>query len=175
MWDIRASVLVDVNNVRLLNSMSLLYPILIFFVKLSLLLLYYRIFAVADKGLRIAIYAGIAFLAAFHISCLAIQIASVVQCVNLQSLVLYPVCQHVYDINVYQSALMLATDVFVLLLPIHRVVKLQVRRRKKIGLLLIFGAGVVSCLVSVARLVVFVVTFSTGDTFWTAGLCAMMT
>lgn len=81
MWDMRASELLDENHIRLLNSTALVYPIVIFLVKLSMVLMYLRIFSI-DIRVRTTIYVGIAVVAAVHATALGLQVGSEVLCVN---------------------------------------------------------------------------------------------
>jgi hypothetical protein len=85
------------------------------------------------------------------------------------------VCKNLYALTIFQSAFNVASDIFVFLIPIPRIAKLQVRVGQKIGLLVIFLAGFVACGVSVARLITTAITLNRADKFWYAALNGSLT
>lgn len=172
-WDIRASTLIEVSNVRLLSSTSLVYPVVIYFVKLSILLLYLRIFGV-NQFVRFSCYFCIAFFTLFYIAYVGVQAAFLKDCVN-QAALEKGVCSNLYALTIFQSAFNVASDIFVFLIPIPRIAKLQVRIGQKFGLLVIFLAGFVACGVSVARLITTAITLNRADKFWYASLNGSLT
>ena len=152
-WDIRASILANFDNVRMWNVPNLLYTLGMYSVKVSILLLLFRIFAVENK-LRIAITCGIAFISMAYSAILSTQIASLIQCIGGPMYETHhPVCVHAPAIQLVQSCLGVGTDIFILLLPVKSVLGLQLRTSKKIGVLMVFCTGSITCLVSIARLV----------------------
>jgi hypothetical protein len=172
-WDIRATILIQESNVRILSLTSLFYPFVIYFVKLSILLLYLRIFGVY-RFVRYSCYFSIAFFTLFYIAYLGVQAEILRVCVNEASLTI-GVCKNLYALTVFQAAFNVASDIFVFLLPIPRILKLQVRPGQKIGLLVIFLAGFVACGVSVARLVSTATTLNRADKFWYAAVNGSLT
>lgn len=173
LWDIRAVSLIDVSVTRRLSSTSIIYPFVIYFVKLSILLLYIRIFGVYEK-VRLACYFGIVFFTLFYIAYAGVQVAFLVECVSSASLQ-KELCKNVYNLTIFQSAFNVVSDFYVFIIPIPRIIDLQVNKRQKIGLLVIFLAGLVACLVSIARLAITAVTLNRPDKLWNASLSSELT
>lgn len=174
MWDIRALTLLDVANVRRLESTSIIYPIVIYFVKVSLLLLYLRIFGVF-RNVRLLVYGGIGFLTLFYISYLGVQIGFLMECVNLSSLQNNPLCENIYSLTIFQSVFNVCSDIYIFIIPILRITNLQVSKRQKLGVLCIFLAGLVACLVSIARLIFTASTLNRPDKYWYAAMTNELT
>ena len=168
LWDIRAITLIPEHNLRQLTSIALIYPFSMFFTKLSILFLYYRLFG-KNRNLRYALYIGFAFLTIFYAAYMAVQVVSTIRCAK-------PtggdsaVCGNEYTITVTQSVINICTDFYVLVLPVPCVLKLQITTRQKVGILAIFATGAVACFVSVARLIVIVKTLRSPDTLWYAAI-----
>lgn len=172
-WDIRASVLLDISNVRLLSATAFIYPFVIYFVKASILLLYLRIFGV-DTVVRFSCHFALVFFTLFYIAYVGVQGGFLAKCVSSTALE-DGLCKNLYALTVFQSAFNVASDVFVFALPIHRIMQLQVTKRQKLGLLAIFLAGLVACGVSIARLVITVATLNRADKFWYSAINATLT
>lgn len=173
LWDVRAITLLNhPSYIRRWNASSIVYPITIFTIKTSILLFYLRIFTV-HKGLRWTIFIGIGCLAVFYSWYLAMAAASVSLC-TLDTAALY-ICRHYYGITLAQGVINVITDFYILLLPIRRMLKLQIRNRKKLGLLAIFLSGLGTCLVSLARCILLGITLKGRDTSWTAALASDLT
>jgi len=83
---------------------------------------------------------------------LGVQAAFLVDCISHASLKI-GICRNLYSITIFQSAFNVASDIFVLTLPIPRILRLHIQKRQKMSLLVIFLAGLVACGVSIARLV----------------------
>ena len=96
-------------------------------VKLSLLLLYLRIFA-PDKVTRYLIYIGMGFCIVCYTALMFITIFSSV-------LVLI-------DANKTLGVVNLTSDIYILCVPVAAVSKLQLSMRKKIGVMLVFMTGI---------------------------------
>ncbi|KAH8654975.1 hypothetical protein BGZ60DRAFT_532605 [Tricladium varicosporioides] len=173
LWDVRATTLMNISNVRRLNSTSIIYPIVIFLVKISILLLYFRIFGV-NRKVRIAVYVGIVVLALFYLAYVGVQAAFMVDCVTQASMA-KSLCKNVYPVTVFQSVFNVCSDFYVFIIPIPRIIDLQVTKRQKIGLLFIFLAGLIACLVSIARLVITAITLEKPDKLWNASLSSELT
>jgi hypothetical protein len=172
-WDIRATTLLSLSNVRQLSATSIIYPIVIYFVKLSILLLYLRIFGI-NRTLRLSCHLAIVFFTLFYIAYFGVQTGILVDCISEASLKTN-LCKNVYSLTVFQSAFNVASDIFVFALPIPRIMELHVNRRQKIGLLIIFLAGLVACGTSIARLIVTAITLNRVDKFWYGALNSSLT
>ncbi|KAL6719194.1 hypothetical protein ACLMJK_003431 [Lecanora helva] len=128
LWDIRAITLLDEGNSQLLSANGVVYPFTILFVKLSILLLYLRIFSV-DRAFRIIIFAGIIFLSLYYVAMIGVAIGSIKEC-NGPSQVSKQFCQNYgAQVVVLNATVNVVTDIFVLLLPVSRVLKLQLGAR----------------------------------------------
>lgn len=173
LWDISALTLINVSNVRRLDGTSVIYPFVIYFVKLSILLLYLRLFGIYNK-MRLAIYGGIVLFTLFYIAYLGVQSSYMRYCVSEADLT-KPPCSSVYGVTTFQGAFNVASDFYVFFLPLPRLLKLHVGRRERIGLLFIFLAGFVACAVSIARLIVTGITLNREDKYWYASLSSEFT
>jgi hypothetical protein len=140
---------------------------------MSILLLYHRIFGV-HRALRVAVWAGAIFFTLFYIAYLGVQIAYMVECTSAASLEKAP-CTSIYGVTIFQGALNVASDIYVLCLPLPYLVKLHVSRRQKIGLLVIFLAGTVACAVSIVRLIITAITLNREDKYWYGSLSSEFT
>lgn len=173
LWDISALTLISVSNVRRLTGTSIIYPVVIFFVKMSILLLYHRLFGV-HRAVRVAVWAGAVFFILFYIAYLGVQIAYLVECTNSTSLLKAP-CNSIYGVTIFQGALNVASDIYVLCLPLPYLIKLHVSQRQRIGLLVIFLAGTVACAVSIVRLIITAITLNREDKYWYGSLSSEFT
>lgn len=172
MWDIAESLFMNPRTIRLLESIDLVYPIAIYFVKLSILLFYRRIFN-TDRSLRLVIQITIIFLTAFYTAFSCIQIATVWQCAIWLTVNEYPICTNDYAIDVFQSGLNVLTSLFVFLLPLRNLLKLNLGKLQMIGFIVIYGFGLIDCLISVAR-VVLIVKLDQLDDLWNNGLISIL-
>lgn len=173
LWDISALTLLSLSNVRRLTGTSIIYPVVIYFVKLSILLLYHRIFGV-HRTVRVGVWIGAVFFTLFYVAYLAVQIVYLVECTNSEAIERAP-CNSIYGVTIFQGALNVASDFYVLLLPLPYLIKLHVSQRQKVGLLVIFMAGFVACAVSIARLVITAVTLNREDKYWYGSLSSEFT
>ena len=121
--------------------MTLLYVIAIFFVKLSILLLYLRIFGLR-RNFQILVYGGIIFCVLFYGAYLGTSVAEPILCSSTGAT--SPICTSaVSAIVIYTSVLNVCTDIYILVLPIREIMDLQMRKRQRIGLLVVFLSGIV--------------------------------
>ncbi|KAM3075771.1 hypothetical protein ACMFMG_007897 [Clarireedia jacksonii] len=171
LWDIRAFTLLDVSVVRTIAAPSVVYPFVIYLVKVSILLLYLRTFGV-NRLVRQLVYIGLLFLTLFYISYIGVSIAVLIYCVSPVSNVTYDVCKNEYAVLVFQGVFNVCSDFYVFLIPTQCIIRLHVSKGQKIGLLVIFLAGLVTCLVSIARLINLAITFDGPDALWNAALSA---
>ena len=106
------------------------------------MLLYLRIFNV-DRVLRFFIYFGIIFQALFYSAMTGVAIGSIVECNGPSQLTNQFCINYGKPVVVSNAAVNVATDFYVLLLPITRVVKLQLSSSHRLGLLMVFATGLV--------------------------------
>ncbi|RAK75465.1 NAD(P)-binding protein [Aspergillus fijiensis CBS 313.89] len=172
MWDVRAINLIDPSSTRVLDAGGITFPWTVCFAKISILLLYKRVFPLHRE--IVAVWIGIVADAVLYTFCIAVAIGSLVQCAELSQLEA-PYCKFTSGTMItIQSVINVVTDFYVLLLPIPRLLKLQVSRRRRIGLLVTFMSGLGACAASLARLVNFQLNDSS-DVFWTTGRNAQFT
>ncbi|PYI31586.1 hypothetical protein BP00DRAFT_456907 [Aspergillus indologenus CBS 114.80] len=172
MWDVRAINLIDPSSTRVLDAGGITFPWTVCFAKISILLLYKRVFPLHRE--IVAAWIGIVADAVLYTFCVAVAIGSLVQCAELSQLEA-PYCRFTSGTMItIQSVINVVTDFYVLLLPIPRLLKLQVSRRRRIGLLVTFMSGLGACAASLARLVNFQLNDSS-DVFWTTGRNAQFT
>lgn len=96
-------------------------------VKLSLLLLYLRIFS-PDKVTRYLIYAGMTFCIGAYVTIMFVTIFT-----NVISLI---------AANKTLGVVNFTSDVYILFVPLTAVAKLQLSTKRKIGFILVFMTGV---------------------------------
>lgn len=103
------------------------------------MLLYFRIFAV-KQTLRYWIWAGIGLQVVVYTATTACAIALELVC-TAESARTNSFCVNQYKNVVFQAVFSFATDLYVLILPIKSVLNLQLSPRRKIGVILLFGTG----------------------------------
>ncbi|RAH66072.1 NAD(P)-binding protein [Aspergillus aculeatinus CBS 121060] len=161
-----------IKNPQVLDAGGITFPWTVCFAKISILLLYKRVFPLHRE--IVAVWIGIVADAVLYTFCIAVAIGSLVQCAELSQLEA-PYCKFTSGTMItIQSVINVVTDFYVLLLPIPRLLKLQVSRRRRIGLLVTFMSGLGACAASLARLVNFQLNDSS-DVFWTTGRNAQFT
>ncbi|KAI4241244.1 MAG: hypothetical protein L6R40_004660 [Gallowayella cf. fulva] len=144
-----------------LNVASAFYGPTMFFTKLSLFILYYRLFS-PSKIMRHLIYLGIAFNFIFYTVYLFIY---ALYCPNTSKKA--PTCSHsVKVLGVATSAINVVSDFYVLLIPLCAISNLQLPPKRKLGLLAIFFTGFLACLCSIISLHYRVVLVRGNDNVW---------
>lgn len=111
----------------------------VFCVKLSMFLLYLRIFAI-DRTLRYMIWGGILFNALFYAGLTASAIALQFLCTS-PSGKRNTLCLNNYKITMLSTVVSVITDFYVLLVPIKGVLGLKLSNHRKLGVILIFMTG----------------------------------
>ena len=117
---------------------GIVYNLTVLFIKLSLVLLYSRIFA-KDKTMNLITYGLVIFLVSFYIAQTGVTIAMISLCTSASSKPSF--CSDLWNNTIVQACINLATDFFVLGLPIVKVFHLHMPLRKKVGVSAIFGIG----------------------------------
>ena len=99
-----------------------------------------RIFKV-DRFLRVAIYTGMLANVVFYTTILGFAIRAIIHCVGAAwiesefcEVVRNPIYISIFSFNV-------AMELYLLVLPIGRILKLQLSRKRRIGLLIVFASG----------------------------------
>ena len=110
-------------------------------IKTSILLFYLQLFRVNPR-FKYWVYFGILFCAISTVTCWGISAASLVECSSPQSLDI-ALCANSDITTLVMGTINVATDFYVLLLPISILTRLNARRGKKIRLMAVFLCGVV--------------------------------
>jgi hypothetical protein len=121
-----------------LTVVETIYIVIIYFVKLSILALFWRLFNV-DKASRILIYVGIAFSTIITIPFLGVAISRNVRCTG-PSAQFESVCHAniTSATNAIYSALNVVSDFYLLFIPMRQLNSLHVSKRRKMGLIALF-------------------------------------
>lgn len=119
------------------------YPPTIFFTKLSLFLLYFRLFG-PNLRIRYLIYFGIVFTALFYIACMLVGVISCSPSKGQTRLAaaLSSRCNNTKTLSYVMSIVNIISDFYLLCLPIPVVWTLQLQVRKKIGVIAVFMTGI---------------------------------
>jgi hypothetical protein len=158
----------------LFSANGVVYPLTILFAKLSILLLFIRIFSV-NQGMRITIFVGMAILTLFYVAMACIAIASMKICNGLDADSI-TFCRHYSGpIVLLNASFNVATDFWILLMPIPLILKLNLRLKQKLGIVAVFLAGLAACVASLARLVEFSTNYKSKDVLWTQAINACFT
>ncbi|KAF2657260.1 hypothetical protein K491DRAFT_342989 [Lophiostoma macrostomum CBS 122681] len=141
-----------VNLIRTTLAIQIMYYIIIFCIKLSILFLYLR-FAAAKRFAH-AVKGTIWLLAVFCIICV---ICCLTQCIPLHKMwdftgTVAGTCINTTALFYSTSTFNIITDIWILILPIQTLLSIQRPRREKAGLIVVFGLGVFSCIASIVRL-----------------------
>ncbi|KAL4906507.1 hypothetical protein BDW74DRAFT_176827 [Aspergillus multicolor] len=149
---------------KLANASQILYAPLIFITKLSIFLLYLRVFASARRGLTyISIQLLIWFNLAFYLANFFLKIF---QCIPRAKIWNTELPGHCININIpilVTAAINVLSDLLMLCLPIICVWRLQMSTKRKLGVSAIFAAGIFGCFASIMRLEVSVRNRDTQD------------
>lgn len=122
--------------------MDIAYVVAVFLTKLSILLLYYRLFAIYPVSGRLII-GGYAFISFIVAGTLRNSIARVTVCTNIQTAAGNPFCsgKNVNIVLIVVAALIAVADFYILVIPVIRVSKIHVSLKKKADVMVIFLAG----------------------------------
>ena len=126
----------------MVGSGVILYSLVMFFAKLALFLFYHRIFALSRRT-RIAIYLGITLNGLFYLaSCIGI----IVLCVprrseSWTSMTFATRCHHSVAMGDIQGIFGLVSDLYIFILPLPVLFRLQMSLKKKLGITAVFLTG----------------------------------
>ncbi|KAI8629733.1 hypothetical protein F5Y19DRAFT_431656 [Xylariaceae sp. FL1651] len=117
-----------------------------------------------------SVHTTIVILTLFYISLAGVAVGSLVACNSLTSLLTSQFC-HNYDgpVVLLNASFNVATDFWILLLPLPLVAKLQLRLQQKVGLFIVFAAGLGACAASLARLIELAIHYRNEDLVWVEG------
>ncbi|EAW10210.1 uncharacterized protein ACLA_046760 [Aspergillus clavatus NRRL 1] len=152
-WEVEESDLRQFS--KLANTSQIVYGPLIFITKLSILLLYLRVFAPAFKSRTyFCIHALIWLNLGFYLPDTVVKVFECSPRSRIWDKRIEGRCLNINIPFIVTSAINVVSDFLILILPIVSVWHLQMRSSKKWGTSAIFAAGVFACMCSVMRLVV---------------------
>ncbi|KAI9375556.1 hypothetical protein BJX61DRAFT_549254 [Aspergillus egyptiacus] len=171
MWDIPVTVFMSESNARFLAA-SIAYPWTVGFTKISILLLYRRLFPLSR--IRIGIWIGIIMIGTLYGAFIIISGVNIAKCVTVSPNI-SPFCDFVHlGLVIWQAAFNVVTDFYLVILPLPRILRLQISTKRKIGLCITFASGLGACAASIARLAISVRNLFTGwDAMWVSGKLAL--
>ncbi|KAK7190340.1 hypothetical protein DPSP01_006160 [Paraphaeosphaeria sporulosa] len=149
-WDVR---LIDLTEsfVKMSTIQFIMYSFTATFIKLSILLLYRRLFWIRDSA-RYMICIGMVVTALFYLACF---ISSLIHCVPrhgegwLSQESKQRCAQPELEVSVVQGVFGVISDFYLLLIPMLQVTRLRVTTSQKIGLAGLFLTGLLACICSV--------------------------
>lgn len=130
---------------RMVHAQELIYSVLIFTTKMSVLLLYKRIFVPAGgkrKWMRHMILAIIVFNAMFYTAKTFVVAFSCRPQQKIWDPRIPGTCVDVYAVLIGTAALNIVSDLLIITIPMAVIWKLRMPRKRKIEISLIFGFGV---------------------------------
>ncbi|KAJ5607054.1 hypothetical protein N7537_003673 [Penicillium hordei] len=161
-WDLNKVDVLPAAKIRYVTH--IIYTLISGLIKVSICLLYLRVF----PNIRIICLATITFVTAMSV---AIILATIFQCSPIDA---------VYNEQKYKhytcfasipfwyatAALSLATDIWILLLPLKTVLGLHLRTRKRFVIASLLSLGSFACIASVVRMVYIVKLYQSSDPSW---------
>ncbi|KAI1175977.1 hypothetical protein F4777DRAFT_548016 [Nemania sp. FL0916] len=142
------------------------YLFAIFFTKISIILLYQLLFGV-NRAFRLFTRVTLVIFCLFYPPIAGASIAFLARCNVLDTVREHDTSLRLfcstfsYYVLFINASFNVATDFWLLLLPIPIIAKLQVSLKQKLGIGAIFAGGLGACAASIARLVVISVNFDT--------------
>ncbi|RDL35273.1 Uncharacterized protein BP5553_07204 [Venustampulla echinocandica] len=130
--------------------------------KLSVGLLYLRIFPTLKKH----VYILIGFIVAMTI---ALEVATILQCIPVEAVWTMDPTGKCFDIVAFSysaSALAVVTDIWTLVLPLRTVLSLQIQRNQKIVLVGMFSLGLIACIAGIVRMAFLITLLTSTDQPW---------
>ncbi|KAF1996574.1 hypothetical protein P154DRAFT_498471 [Amniculicola lignicola CBS 123094] len=149
-WDTPIAVFLNNNTFRILQTIYDIHGVTVTFAKLSILLLYFRLFKVY-RTLRVMIHIGIWSTILLHGIA---TITAMALCTKPTALEYVKCAGTTTTVALVTSAGNAASDVYILAIPIMAVWRLHMDIKRKIGVMAVFSAGLLACGAGIAGLVV---------------------
>ncbi|KAL8946968.1 MAG: hypothetical protein Q9222_006700 [Ikaeria aurantiellina] len=141
------------------KSLSALWGPTMFFTKLSLLLLLHRLFA-PDRTTRYLIFTGILYCFVLYTSFLLLVF---LLCQSAHT----PTCEHQWNLFILvTTGLNVLNDIYLMIIPLSAVAKLQMPPKQKFGVSAVFFAGLLACVSGVLALYYRIQLLHTQDITW---------
>ncbi|KAI0532414.1 hypothetical protein GGR58DRAFT_490286 [Xylaria digitata] len=171
-WDIALSAYPNEIEAQSISLNGVSYQVTIFLTKLSILLLYLRLFNV-NRRFALVVTISIFVISLFYIPMLGVGIGFFATCDKLMQFAKLHFCRdYTGPVLLLNASFNVITGFWLLLLPFPVVAKLQLPLRKKLGLTAVFAAGAGACATSLARLIKIAVDYGSPDYVWNAGITA---
>ncbi|KAF1362387.1 hypothetical protein EJ07DRAFT_12641, partial [Lizonia empirigonia] len=162
-WEIPAYKINSTFN--LISICSILYCPFLAAAKFSLLFFYLRLSLL--RWFRIAVYANMFLVVGYNIALIFPLIFTCNPVIkNFDVFVQGGSCLHRTPLYMATAVLNMITDIILLVLPIPMIIKLQMPKVQKAGLICIFGVGSATCITSAVRLVLLFPMLKTIDQTW---------
>lgn len=155
-WDIRVG---ELTKAQLVLSLIIeaVYAPFIWFIKLSLFVLYIEVFGLL-QWLRYSAYTGVILTGCFYF---ATMVAIIVLCepTNGMSQLAYasaqasPKCSQSYMVVLAQGIINVISDLYLIALPVPALWSLQMPLRRKLGVVAVISTGLIACIASILGLV----------------------
>ena len=129
------------DSLKCIYGFALMYKMAMFFVKLSFLLQYLRIFP--TKKTRIALWISLAVVVALG-ACNIITSIFICRPIQMfwESFADARYCFDIYQLWTVNASINLATDLLIIILPIPGIKRLMLPLRQRLGLMMVFAVGV---------------------------------
>ncbi|KAL4935413.1 hypothetical protein BDV06DRAFT_228852 [Aspergillus oleicola] len=163
MWDV--PIIWLTNTLKLFTIAQYIYITLTGLIKLALLFFYYRIFPRHNR-IRYFIIFGVLFVVVSHTTLLFCTVFACSPVQRSWDPTLPGRCWDPIILPYLSGALSVATDFYVLLLPVKTLWGLHTTTRKRIRLLIVFGLGGFACVASIVRLAMTRVLSDSTDATW---------
>ncbi|CAG8972750.1 hypothetical protein HYALB_00006841 [Hymenoscyphus albidus] len=164
-WNVHLTVFFNETTVKELKATNFLSSPMMIFAKLSVLLLFFRLFA-TTKSFRNWIYFGIFTILLNHVGGVLL---AVFLCLSSDPIVYAKCSEKTVILDVVISVINIISDFCILLLPLLVISQLRMNGRKKVGLCAVFMTGLDACISSVVGLIYRVVQWHSDDTSWWLG------
>ncbi|KAA6410958.1 MAG: hypothetical protein FRX48_05269 [Lasallia pustulata] len=166
-WNVRYADLISDRLVIPTYLVGVVVPFILFFAKLSFFLLYLQLFR-PIKALRLCIYAGAVFTGLLYISCIVVFLAYQTPHPgqSFQAFQSRAVIKKAQIVCTVLGVTGTVIDLYILVLPIAAISQLQLEKRRKIGVILVFMTGTIAVFASTMSLYYRVLLDRTPDFTW---------
>ncbi|KAL2801956.1 hypothetical protein BJX63DRAFT_441621 [Aspergillus granulosus] len=150
-----------------------LYGPLALATKVSLLLVIARVFR-PHRKVVIFVYVAMVFLVLYYTPAIIVKFLLCQPIQRFWGGTTEGHCLNQMSVMLSDAVLSSITDIIILILPIPITVNLQMPLRKKVRAIAILGAGGIACIVSIARLVLLVLTHNSPDQTYVVMVITML-
>ncbi|KAI9830791.1 MAG: hypothetical protein M1826_004425 [Phylliscum demangeonii] len=150
---------------QLSNVLQVMYPALTFVVKLSILMLYYRIFA-PSRGTKRFITLIMTVLLGFYTANMFVKIFLCSPRQRIWDKSVPGHCANLAQLYLATAIVNVVSDFYILVLPLPSIWHLQIPLRRRLGLISVFSAGLFACVSSILRLYATVKSPNSPDQLW---------